>query len=191
MFIISLLLIIISCCPVAAFSSGCLQQRQQQQQQRTFSQTTSRRLGVVSRNMVPRFDPMTRRWEPTTLEDSEGYGIVGSLIRQGPLPFVQRLFNSDDYEQGVLKMMANSDERMSRNEAQGNFDAYLQNPNDWAVQKMEEKNGAPKFDYANANMEPSELVLTGLWSLVLLSFVGRIVYVLINGCDAMCQEYHF
>jgi hypothetical protein len=135
---------------------------------------------------------MTRRWEPTTLEDAEGYGVAGSLIRQGPVPFVQRLLNPDDYEQGVLKLMANSsEERMSRNEAQGNFDAYLQNPNDWALQKMEEKNGAPKFDYANANMEPSELVLTGLWSSLLLSFVGRIVYVGINGCDAMCQEYHF
>jgi hypothetical protein len=28
------------------------------------------------------------------------------LIRAGPLPFIQRLINGDEYEQGVLKMMA-------------------------------------------------------------------------------------
>lgn len=77
--------------------------------------------------MAPRYDPFEERWEPTNVEEeaASGYPPVGSLIRQGPVPFVQRLLNPDKYEQGVLKMMAN--ESMDRNEAQGNMDAYLQN----------------------------------------------------------------
>ena len=82
-------------------------------------------------------------------------------------------------------------EGMSRMEAQGNMDAYLRNPNDWALQKVEEKNGAPKFDYANANMDGQDLALTGVWASILLTIVGRIVYVGANGCDAFCQANHF
>ena len=37
-----------------------------------------------------------------------------------------------------------------RKEAQGNMDAFLDNPQDWGYQKMEEKNkGKPVKDYAN------------------------------------------
>jgi hypothetical protein len=33
-----------------------------------------------------------------------------------------------------------------RKEAQGNMDAFLENPQDWAYQKVQEKNGAYKKD---------------------------------------------
>jgi hypothetical protein len=140
--------------------------------------------------MAPRYNPATQRWEATTPEEEQGYPPTGSLIRQGPVPFLQRLIKSDEYEQGVLKMMA-KDSTMDRNEAQGNMDAYLRSPNDWALQKVEEKNGAPKFDYANANMDMQDLVLTGVWTSILLTFVGRIVYVYSFGCDAFCKATHF
>ena len=141
--------------------------------------------------MVPRYDEGTRRWEPETEEEdaSAGYPPVGSLIRQGPVPFFQRLKDPDMYDQAVLKMMAS--ENMSRDEAQGNMDAYLQNPNDWALQKMEEKNGAPAYDYANANMESDSLLLTGAWASILLALAGRIAYVTAFGCDDFCREYHW
>ena len=141
--------------------------------------------------MAPVYDPMTSRWEASTDDESSpaGYGPFGSLLRQGPVPFLQRLRDPDSYDQAVLKMMAN--EKMDRNEAQGNMDAYLLNPNDWALQKIEEKNGAPKFDYANANMDQGDLILTGIWSSILAAFVGRIAYVAYFGCDSICQEYHF
>eukprot|EP00429_Kryptoperidinium_foliaceum_P004547 CAMPEP_0176025230 /NCGR_PEP_ID=MMETSP0120_2-20121206/12339_1 /TAXON_ID=160619 /ORGANISM="Kryptoperidinium foliaceum, Strain CCMP 1326" /LENGTH=196 /DNA_ID=CAMNT_0017358411 /DNA_START=44 /DNA_END=634 /DNA_ORIENTATION=- len=143
--------------------------------------------------MVPKYDPMSGRWEPSDDEEGQdaGYPPVGSLIRQGPVPFIQRLKDPDMYDQAVLKMMATSDKPMSRDEAQGNMDAYFQNPNDWALQKFEEKNGAPAFDYANANMEGDSLILTGAWAGLLLGLVGRIVYVSAFGCDEFCRQYHW
>lgn len=158
----------------------------------SFALSSRRRTSSTgSLGMAPRYDPSSGLWEATKPEeDSEaGYPLVGSLIRQGPLPFFQRLKDPFQYDQAVLKMMAS--EGMDRNEAQGNMDAYLQNPNDWALQKMEEKNGAPKFDYANANIDDNSLILTGSWTGILLAFVSRIVYVTLTGCDAICQEYHF
>jgi len=86
-------------------------------------------------------------------------------------------------------MMARDD--MSRSEAQGNMDAYIRNPNDWALQKVEEQRGAPKIDYVNANMEVGDLILTAGWSSILLAFVSRTVYLYTVGCDSFCQEYHF
>ena len=56
-------------------------------------------------------------------------------------------------------------------EAQGNMDAFLENPQDWTYQKMQEKNnGAPKKDYANANMEPKQIVLSTVWAGVVAVF---------------------
>ena len=77
--------------------------------------------------MAPKYDPATSRWTATSPDEeaSAGYPAWGSLIRQGPSPFFQRIFNADDYEQGVLKMMAR--DGMGRNEAQGNMDAYIRN----------------------------------------------------------------
>ena len=40
------------------------------------------------------------------------------------------------------------------------MDAFLENPQDWAYQKMAEKNGAPVKDYANANMNPKQIILS-------------------------------
>lgn len=145
--------------------------------------------------MVPRYDESTQRWSPSSPEEeaSEGYSPFGSLIRQGPVPFVRRLVDPDSYDQGVLKMMTteNGGTGMSRDEAQGNMDAYLQNPNDWALQKLEEKRTGIKYDYANANMDVFSLVLTAAWTGVLLSVLARVLYVYQNGCDEFCQTYHW
>jgi hypothetical protein len=165
-----------------------------EQQRRTASPGSSSTYSTTTGlSMTPRYDPFTQRWSAMEEEEdsSSGYPPVGSLMRQGPIPFFQRLLDPDQYDQGVLKMMANSEEGMDRNQAQGNMDAYLNNPNDWAYQKVEEKKGAPKFDYANANMDPTDLALTGTWGSILLTVVLRIVYVSINGCDQFCRDYHF
>eukprot|EP00559_Dactyliosolen_fragilissimus_P006966 CAMPEP_0184856850 /NCGR_PEP_ID=MMETSP0580-20130426/2028_1 /TAXON_ID=1118495 /ORGANISM="Dactyliosolen fragilissimus" /LENGTH=113 /DNA_ID=CAMNT_0027352111 /DNA_START=225 /DNA_END=563 /DNA_ORIENTATION=- len=113
--------------------------------------------------MAPRFDPSTQKWYPTKPDEeaSSGYGPLGSLIRAGPLPFFQRIINPDQYEQGVLKYIAQ--EGVSRIEAQGNMDAYIENPNDWTYQKLQEKQGKPKRDYANANTSPKQLTLSAIW----------------------------
>jgi len=136
-------------------------------------------LRVETRNnalrMAPRFDPVEKRWYPRTDEEAqEAYGPVGSLIRQGPKPFISRLVNPDAYEQGVYKMMAQ--EGWDRLEAQGNMDAFLENAQDWVLQKQAEKKGAPKYDYANANTSPKQLVLTLTWAAIVVFVGGPIVY---------------
>lgn len=176
---------------VCAFSEIITTSTVQQQQPISRRQ---RRRHVASLAMVPRYNPTTGRWEPNNPNEdsSAGYPPIGSLIRQGPIPFFQRLKDPDMYDQAVLKLMAtSSDSLMSRDEAQGNMDAYLQNPNDWALQKMEEKNGAPVFEYANANMESENLLLTAAWAGLLATLVGRIVYVTAFGCDDFCRQYHW
>ena len=57
--------------------------------------------------MVPRFDKNEQKWYPTSLEEeaSAGYDIWGSLLRQGPNPFIRRLFQPDEYEQGKRGMI--------------------------------------------------------------------------------------
>eukprot|EP00591_Stephanopyxis_turris_P005644 CAMPEP_0195507684 /NCGR_PEP_ID=MMETSP0794_2-20130614/1085_1 /TAXON_ID=515487 /ORGANISM="Stephanopyxis turris, Strain CCMP 815" /LENGTH=146 /DNA_ID=CAMNT_0040634447 /DNA_START=224 /DNA_END=664 /DNA_ORIENTATION=- len=117
--------------------------------------------------MVPRFNPTTNLWEPVTQDDetTAGYGPIGSLARAGPLPFFQRIFKADDYDQAVLKYMAK--EGVDRMEAQGNMDAYFENPNDWTIQKLEEKKGGYKRDYAM--IDQSQLVLSGVWAVVVVT----------------------
>lgn len=54
--------------------------------------------------MAPKFDVKTQRWTPSNDEEATpAYGPIGSLIRAGPLPFIQRIVNSDKYEQAVYK----------------------------------------------------------------------------------------
>lgn len=83
---------------------------------------------VIVRTMVPRFDPSTERWYPSKAEEeaTAGYGPLGSLLRAGPKPFLQRILSPEQYDQAVLKYMAL--DKCSRNEAQGNMDAYFENP---------------------------------------------------------------
>jgi len=96
--------------------------------------------------MAPRFDKSTGKWFTNDPEEMNGssYGPIGSLYRAGPKPFLQRIFNAETYDQAVLKYMAQ--DGCDRKEAQGNMDAFLENPQDWAYQKVQEKNGAYKKD---------------------------------------------
>ena len=99
-----------------------------------------------SLSMAPRFDKSTGKWFTDKPDEMDGssYGPIGSLYRAGPKPFLQRIFNADTYDQAVLKYMAQ--DGCDRKEAQGNMDAFLENPQDWAYQKVQEKNGAYKKD---------------------------------------------
>jgi hypothetical protein len=123
-------------------------------------------------NMAPRYDKQSQQWFPTdpSIEGPEaGYNIIGSLYRAGPVPFIQRIINANSYEQAVLKYMAQ--EKCDRITAQGNMDAYLENPQDWAYQKMQEKNnGVTPKDYANANMQPRQIILSSVWAIVVIAF---------------------
>ena len=105
----------------------------------------------------------------------EGYGPFGSLTRQGPVPFFIRLARPETYEAAVTKYQLS--EKCSRLEAMSNMDAYFQDPNGWAGNKLREKNGGPKLDYTNVNQDPKSLLLTGVWAVGITSLFVRIFQV--------------
>lgn len=134
-----------------------------------------------SSQLSVKFDASTERWIPDSPQDTEGYDAFGTLLRAGPKPFLIRITNADNYEQGVYKFMAQKN--MNRMEAQGNFDAYLENPNDWAYQYLQEQKGAPKRDYVNDGMDPKSLILKGVWTGLVFAIAGRAFYSYENGVN--------
>ena len=134
-----------------------------------------------SLDMAPRFDKKTQKWYPTSPEEGPeaGYPLVNTLLLHGPKPFLQRVLNKDDYEQGVLKFMAG--DKCSRQEAMGNMDAYLNNPNDWAYNRLTWENGGYKPDYVTLKQEA--VVLTVTWSAIVLTIASRVVWSLSTGND--------
>ena len=110
---------------------------------------------------------------------TEGYGPLGSLSRQGPVPFFIRLVNPDTYNAAVEKYMAQ--EGCDRTTAMANMDAYFQDPNGWAGKKLRAKReGTTEQDdaaYVNANQDPSSLALTGVWAVGILGLFWRIFQV--------------
>jgi hypothetical protein len=112
---------------------------------------------------LPTIDPETGRYVRSPLDDGKyPYDAVGAALRHGPSPFFTRVFNADEYEQGVLKYMLSA--QCDRAEATGNTDAKLNNAADWAYQKMEErKKGKPKVDYTR--LDKKQAALTAVWAL--------------------------
>ncbi|KAL7512543.1 hypothetical protein ACHAXN_011322 [Cyclotella atomus] len=153
-----------------------------------FAPTASSRR-VTELYMAPRFDKSTQRWYTDDPAEQAGasYGPVGSLYRAGPKPFLQRIFNPDTYDQAVLKYMAQ--DGCDRKEAQGNMDAFLENPQDWAYQKTCEQNGAFKKDYANANMSPKQVTLSTIWGLGVVYFFESLAYNGIQG-GMLSDSFH-
>jgi len=125
--------------------------------------------------MAPRFDAKENKWVVTSPEEGPdaGYGIWGSLLRQGPSPFFNRVFKAEEYDQAVLKFMAG--DNVDRNTAQAEMDAYLRNPNDWAYYRME----GVKVDYLT--LRTKDIALTLVWSILILTLAGRGVYCLETG----------
>lgn len=135
----------------------------------------------MSLSMAPRFDKTTGKWFTDDPEEMDGssYGPIGSLYRAGPKPFFTRVFNPDTYDQAVLKYMAQ--DGCDRKEAQGNMDAFLDNMQDWAYQKVQEQNGKYKKDYANANMAPKQVILSTVWGVGVIYFIVNFAYTGIQG----------
>jgi len=136
----------------------------------------------------PKFNKSTNKWDkPAGYDEEETYGPVGSLLRQGPGPFITRLSNADKYEQAVLKYMAS--EGISRLEAQENMDAYFNNAADWAYQKMQEKKRAPKVDYNK--IKTKDVALSAIWGLFITPLLLRIVFSIINMHNIYFQKWMF
>ena len=101
------------------------------------SSRAARSKPAIKQSALPTFNAKTQRWVPG--KDAEiGYDIVGTLLRNGPVPTFTRLTSPDDYQQAVFKFQAK--EKCDINTAQGNMDAYFENPNDRYVSISLEKN---------------------------------------------------
>jgi hypothetical protein len=125
--------------------------------------------------LLPKYDSTTQKWIPTgpnQLPDS-GYPPSKTLLLQGPKPFLTRIFQSDDYEQAVLKFMA-GDNVTSRDKAQGNMDAYLRNPQDWMYNRMQSQQKGFEIDYTR--LEVKDIVLVSVWSIIVFAIIGRVAY---------------
>lgn len=140
-----------------------------------FAPNARMRSGMAGLSMVPKYDNKSNRWIPSGPEEGPGasYGPLGSLLRQGPSPFFTRIFKPDDYEQAVLKFMAG--DNVDRTQAQANMDAYLRNPSDWQYNRIK----GYAVDYSR--LQPTQLILTLVWSSVVLSLIGRGMYCLVTG----------
>jgi hypothetical protein len=138
----------------------------------TISGTKPSRYGLA---MAPRFDKTENMWVPTKPEEGPeaGYDAWGSLLRQGPSPFLTRVFKPNDYEQAVLKFMAG--DKCDRLVAQGNMDAYLRNPSDWQYNRVK------GYDVDYVSLQTKTIVLTLVWSTLVLSLGGRGIYCLQTG----------
>ncbi|KAG7369816.1 hypothetical protein IV203_027562 [Nitzschia inconspicua] len=131
----------------------------------------------LSAKDLPKFNTKTQRWEKAPNAE-QGYPLYETALRNGPVPFFTRLTQSDDYEQAVLKFQAS--EKCSINEAQGNMDAYFENPNDWAFQRLQEERGGYKRDYG-APLDPKQVALTLVWGGGITAYILYLVYSLGSG----------
>ena len=110
--------------------------------------------------------------------DDDGYSPVGSLSRQGPIPFFIRITQPAKYEEAVEKFMIL--EKCSRTEAQANMDAYFNDPTGWTVER---NNKNSNIDYVNMNQDPSSLILTAVWGTISTFFIWRIYAYVQLGID--------
>ncbi len=142
-----------------------------------FSPDSQGRTAATTHSMAPRF--VGGEWVANSPDErpEAGYGPGKTLLMHGPKPFFSRIFQEREYEQAVLKFMAQ--DGVSRIEAQGNMDAYLRNPNDWAYQRFESQRKGVKVNYWD--IKPKELGLVFVWSTVVLSVVGRGAYAISEG----------
>ena len=75
-------------------------------------------------------------------------------------------------------------EKYDKQEAMGNFDAYLENPNDWAFQKNAEKKGGFKKEFGKAPSN-KQLGLNAVWSGVVVWFFYELISGLATGKYSM------
>ena len=129
--------------------------------------------------MAPKFK--NGEWVPTKPEEGPeaGYPPIRTLLLHGPKPYFQRIFSPNDYEQAVLKFMAG--DKCSRDVAQGNMDAYLRNPNDWAYNRLESERKGFEIDYVT--LDTKSLVLTVVWAFIITTVLGRVAFSLVSKSD--------
>ena len=137
---------------------------------------------VISRSFKTRINSikgLSSNYRLRATEDSSGYGPFGSLLRQGPVPFLIRIANPSTYDAAVNKYMLL--EKCDRITAQANMDAYFQDPNGWAANKLRSRTTGIDINYNQANVDPKSLVLTAIWTAGLIFLSYRIYAVQVLG----------
>ena len=61
------------------------------------------------------------------------------------------------------------------------MDAYFQDPNGWAANKLRERAGGYQFDYVNVNTDKKSLALTAVWASGITFLFYRIIQVQVFG----------
>mmetsp|Transcript_888 Transcript_888/g.2068 ORF Transcript_888/g.2068 Transcript_888/m.2068 type:complete len:178 (+) Transcript_888:124-657(+) len=131
---------------------------------------------------LPTFDKKSQKWSPA-VDAEEPYGIGRTLLGNGPVPFFTRLTSPDDYMQAVYKFQAN--EKCTIRYAQGNMDAYFENPQDWAYQRTVEDNGGYKKKYGDP-IPQKQIILTTVWGVGVSSLIGKFVLTMSSG--KFCED---
>ena len=140
----------------------------------TITRSTS---GAATARSMVRFDG--EKWIPETDNETPdaGYNIGGTLLRFGPIPAVKRIFESEQYEQAVLKFMYG--EGCDRNQAQGNMDYYMRNPNDWLAVRLQEEKSGVKNDFAT--IDAGRIALTLVWGGIVLGIGAKLALQIASG----------
>merc|ERR1740117_2365153 len=140
---------------------------------------------AATKTGMPTFDKATQLWSPAP-DAEEPYGIGRTLLGNGPLPAFTRLTGPDDYMQAVYKFQAN--EKSTIRYAQGNMDAYFENPNDWAYQRTSEDRGGYKKKYGEP-LDKKSVLLTVVWGVGISAFIVNFGYTLVTGrvCDGNAE----
>lgn len=79
--------------------------------------------------------------------------------------------------QAVYKFQAN--EKCTVRYAQGNMDAYFENPNDWAYQRRVEERGGYKKKYGEP-IPQKQVILTVVWGVGVSSLIANFVLTLVS-----------
>lgn len=131
---------------------------------------------AAAKGAYPSFDAKTQTWSPAPNAE-EPYGLGRTLLGNGPLPFFTRLNSPDEYMQAVYKFQAN--EKCSIQYAQGNMDAYFENPQDWAYQRSVEDNGGYKKKYGEP-IPKKQVILTVVWGIGISSLISNFVFTIVS-----------
>mmetsp|Transcript_22571 Transcript_22571/g.53282 ORF Transcript_22571/g.53282 Transcript_22571/m.53282 type:complete len:181 (-) Transcript_22571:88-630(-) len=134
-----------------------------------FGSFGSKKAAPTSTPPLPTFDAKTQTWSPAPNAE-EPYGIGRTLLGNGPVPTFTRLTNPDDYMQAVYKFQAT--QKCTVRYAQGNMDAYFENPNDWAYQRQVEERGGYKKKYGEP-IPLKQVVLTVVWGLGVSTLIAN------------------
>jgi len=132
---------------------------------------------AATKGAFPTFDTNTQKWSPAS-DAEEPYGVGRTLMGNGPVPFFTRLTSPDDYMQAVYKFQAN--EKCTVRYAQGNMDAYFENPQDWAYQRSVEDNGGYKKKYGEP-IPQKQVILTVVWGVGVSSLITNFVVTIGSG----------